>query len=91
MRRNDDLDGKLAGQRIKAARKAMGLSQEKLGKKLGLSKGIIRIFEKDARHGDAFKFARLCYALNLDVVKVFEPEEEDYRWFAESVADNEGF
>ncbi|MCD7920560.1 MAG: helix-turn-helix domain-containing protein [Clostridiales bacterium] len=89
MRRNDDRDGKLAGQRIRAARKATGLSQEKLGKKIGLSKGVISIFERDARHGNAFKFARLCYALNLDVVKVFNPEEEDYRWFVESVADSE--
>lgn len=89
MRRNDDRDGKLAGQRIRAARKATGLSQAKLGEKIGLSKGVIRIFEQDARHGDAFKFARLCYALNLDVEKVFDPEAEDYSWFVESLADIE--
>lgn len=89
MRKNDDRDGKLAGQRIKAARKATGLSQEKLGKRLGLSGSDISIFERDARHGNPFKFARLCRALNLDVVKVFDPKEEDYRWFVESVVDSE--
>lgn len=91
MRRNDDRDGKLAGQCIRAARKATGLSQAKLGEKIGLSKGVIRIFEHDARHGNPFKFARLFCALNLDVEKVFDPEEKDYSWYVECLAHTEDF
>ena len=79
MTEEDEQRGIIAGQRIKAARKEAGLSQAALGEKIGVSANTIYRFEKNALHGGTFKLHKLCIVLKIDMLKVFQPDEQDYR------------
>ena len=60
------------GQRIKAERKAKGMTQEDLGKKLGVSGAAIAQYETGRRYPKVETLERIATALNVDVSKLSE-------------------
>lgn len=66
-------------ERIAAIRKAMGLTQEQLGEKVGVSRQAVSKWESGQAVPDALTIAKLCRELNLSADYVLlgkEPEEE---------------
>lgn len=65
-----------AGKRIKAARKAKGLSQEQLGEKLGVSFQAVSTWETGKNIPDAEHLPALAKALDISLDALFSGEEE---------------
>jgi ribosome-binding protein aMBF1 (putative translation factor) len=63
----DDLGLELAAERIAQARKAAGLTQAQLGKKLGLPQSQISRIERNPDHTTVRTLKRIAGALNVDV------------------------
>lgn len=61
------------GQRIKAARKKAGLTQEDLGKKLGVSGSFIAQYETNNRNPKLETLQRIAVALETAVSELVEP------------------
>ena len=72
------MDNKMIGERIKAARKAKGLSQEQLGEKLGISFQAVSSWETGKFIPDAEHLPALAKALDLSLDSLFA--EEDREW-----------
>ena len=54
------------GERIKNARKALGLKQDELAKKIGVkANGVISNWERDQNKPDAEQVVKLCHALQI--------------------------
>lgn len=58
------------GQRIKAERKAKGMTQEDLGKKLGVSGAAIAQYETGRRYPKVETLEKIAAALNVDISKL---------------------
>jgi len=63
----DQLGRELAVERIVAARKAAGLTQKQLGKKLGLPQSQISRIERNPDHTTVRTLKRIARALRVDV------------------------
>lgn len=61
------LDWNEIGERVREARLAMGLSQEKLARKIDLDRTMISKIEAGSRRLDALELARLARALNMPI------------------------
>ena len=65
------------GQRIKAARKAAGMTQKELGEKLGLSFQSIAQWENDLRNPKYDTLKRIAVALGVDREVLFTDRERE--------------
>lgn len=63
--------------RIRTLRKALGLSGEQFGEKVGVSKGYISELETGKKTPGAALLMRMADALNAEVHELFEGSEED--------------
>ena len=72
------MNNKMIGERIKAARKAKGLSQEQLGEKLGISFQTVSSWETGKFIPDSDHLPALAKALDLSLDSLFA--EEDREW-----------
>ena len=72
------MNNKMIGERIKAARKAKGLSQEHLGEKLGISFQAVSSWETGKFIPDSDHLPALAKALDLSLDSLFA--EEDREW-----------
>ena len=68
----DEFALKLAGSRIAAARKAKGLTQKALGKKLGLPQSQISRIERNPDHTTVRTLKRIARALGVNVSALVE-------------------
>ena len=68
-----------AGKRIKAARKAKGLSQEQLGERLGVSFQAVSTWETGKNIPDADHLAALAKELDVSLDALFSKEEKPWR------------
>lgn len=69
---------KLIGERIKAARKAKGLSQEQLGEKLGVSFQAVSTWEQGKFIPDSDHLPALSRVLGLSLDSLFAEEEKQW-------------
>ena len=72
------MNNKMIGERIKAARKAKGLSQEQLGEKLDISFQAVSSWETGKFIPDSDHLPALAKALDLSLDSLFA--EEDRTW-----------
>lgn len=77
----------IVGKRIKAARKAKGLSQEQLGEKLGVSFQAVSTWETGKNIPDADHLPALAKELDVSLDALFSEEEK--RWRLKPVNYNE--
>ena len=81
---------KLIGERIKAARKAKGLSQEQLGEKLGVSFQAVSTWEQGKFIPDSDHLPALSRVLGLSLDSLFAEEEKQWdfynKWLSSSLA-----
>ena len=75
------------GNRLYSARKKRGLSQEKVAEKLGVSRQTISKWETNETLPDIDQFKRLAdlYAMSLDELVTFHPEEKEIQEKIESI------
>ena len=80
----------IVGSRLKEARKSKGLSQEALGKLLGLSKAAISLYESEKRNPTLESIVELMYILGVSadyllgtdvIIEVKEEKIPKYRTF----------
>ena len=72
------MDGRIVGERIKAARKRMKLSQEQLGEKLGVSFQAVSSWERGEFIPDADRLPALAKELDLSLDSLFAETEHDW-------------
>jgi transcriptional regulator with XRE-family HTH domain len=65
-------DYKIIGQRLEAARKAAGITQVELAKKLGKPQSFVSSYESGGRRIDLLELGRIAQALGRDVHGLFD-------------------
>lgn len=64
------------GDRLKAARNNMGLTQEQLAEKIGVAKSTLAGYEKGNREPDVFKIKKLIEILGIDADYLLDINKE---------------
>lgn len=64
------------GEKMKTARKTAGLTQEELGKKLGVTGVTIMRYEKNQRQPRLDQLGEIAKALGMGVTKLIEEAED---------------
>lgn len=82
------IDSRL-GQRLRQIRKARGISQGKLAKAIGMTTGIIQMYEHGRVQPTAYRFDQIAHELRCKVANLLEspdaplPHDRRYRLFRE--------
>ncbi|NAZ35721.1 cupin domain-containing protein [Rubellimicrobium sp. CFH 75288] len=63
--------GHLVGQRLRARRRALGLTLEEVAERIGLTKGFLSEIERDRTSPSVASLVRLCEVLDLPVGSLF--------------------
>ena len=75
----ENMTGKSVGERIRAARKQKGMSQEKLGEKIGVSFQAVSTWEQGKFIPDSEHLSALAKALDLSLDALFAEREKDWQ------------